>query len=220
MGIDFQFFAYAGAVLPEEALASAIVEHVGIVRLYRHATAALPGRPDFHCVALYEGPGDRKRRLNIPLSTLEAVPHDAPLSALVQAAWKVARQAIREMPAPIESSQEGALSRVAVLARELSRVVGKVYWVSQGDHSCVGGYALFENGRLADPGSEEDIYIDGDGYIDVPQKKWLAATGTDVVPNDAFLQAFPEAPEPPLRLATDLAKTIAFDPAEYEVSLE
>ena len=220
MGIDFQFFAYAGAVLPEESLASAIVDHVGIVTLYRHATAAFPGRPDLHCVALYEGPDDRKRTLNIPLATLEAVPHDAPLSALVQAAWKVGRQALREMPAPIESSQEGTLSRVAVLARELSRAVGKVYWVSQGDHSCVGGYALFENGRLVDPGSEEDITIDGDGYIDVPQKKWLAATGTDVAPNDVFLQAFPDAREPKLRLATDLAKTLPFDPAEFAVSLE
>jgi hypothetical protein len=220
MGIDFQFFAYAGAVIPEATLASAIVEHVGIVTLYRHATAALPGSPDFHCVALYEGPGDRTHTLNIPLPTYEAVPHDAPLSALVQAAWKVARQAIREMPAPTKSSQQGPLSRVAVLARELSRVVSKVYWVSQGDHSCVGGYALFENGKLADPSSEEDIYIDGDGYIDVPVKKWLAATSTGIAPNDAFFQAFPDASQPPLRLATDLAKTIAFDPAEFEVSLE
>jgi hypothetical protein len=221
MGIDFQFIAYAGVALPEETLASAIVEHVGIVTLYRYAKVALPGKEDLHCIALYEGPDDRSNTLDFSLPTPESLPEGAPLSAIVQAAWTMARQAARERPAPTVSSQgETELSRLAVLARELSRVVGKVHWVSQGDHACVGGYALFENGRLVDPASEEEVYVDGERYVDVPVKKWLSGTGTGIVPSDVFFQAFPEIGEPPLRVATEPAKRIAFDPIEFEVSLE
>jgi hypothetical protein len=223
MGIDFQFIGYAGAPLADESLAQAIVQHVRTVTLFRHAKASLPGREDFHCIALYEGPDDSTVALKVSLPTPEELPKDAPLSAIVQAAWKVARQAIKEMPAAPashEETEDAELSRVAILARELSRVVGQAFWVSQGDHSCVGGYALFENGRLVDPASEKDIYVDGDRYLDVPEKKWLAATGTRVIPNDVFFTAFPDTDGPPLRLATDLSKSMTFDPVEFEVSLE
>jgi hypothetical protein len=222
MGIDFQFIGYAGVPLAEESLAQAIREHVRSVTLYRHAEAPLPGRPDFHCIALYEGPDDRTRALEVSLPNPEQF-KDAPLSAIVQAAWKATRQAVKDMPAAPashEETEDTGLSRVAILARELSRGVGKVFWVSQGDHSCVGGYALFENGTLVDPISEKEIYVDGDRYLDVPKEKWLAATGTGVIPNEVFLTAFPDNDEPPLRLATDLSKSMTFDPVEFEVSLE
>lgn len=223
MGIDFQFIAYTGVPLTDESLAQAIIQHVRTVSLYRHARAPLPGREDFHCVALFDGLGDKPSALEVSLPTLEQLPKDAPLSAMVQAAWKAARQAIKDMPAPPpshEKTEDTELSRVAILGRELSRVVGKVYWVSQGDHSCVGGYASFENGKLVDPASENDIYVDGDRYLDVPEKKWLAATGTGVIPSALFFTAFPDSDEPPLRLATDLAKRVAFDPTKFEVSLD
>jgi hypothetical protein len=74
--------------------------------------------------------------------------------------------------------------------------------------------------RLVDPASEKDIYVDGDAYLEVPEKKWLAATGTGIVPNDVFFKAFPDTDEPPLRLASDLSKKVTFDPVEFEVSLE
>jgi hypothetical protein len=149
MGIDFQFIGYAGTPLADESLAQAIVQHVRTVPLYRHAQAPLPGRDDFHCVALYEGPDDTTEALEVSLPTPEALPADASLSARVQAAWKVARRAIKDMaatPPSDDEAEETELSRVAVLGRELSRIVGKVFWVSQRDHSCVGGYALFEDG--------------------------------------------------------------------------
>ncbi len=223
MGIDFQFIAYTGEPLTDESLAQAIVRHVRTVTLYRHARAPLLGRADFHCLALYEGPSDRTGSLHVSLRHSLAVDQGRPLSAIVQAAWKGARQTLEDMPAAPASHEETAdreLSRVAILARELSRVVGKVFWVSQGDHSCVGGYASFENGKLVDPASEKGIYVDGDRYVDVPKPKWLAGTGTGVTPNDVFSTSFPDTDEPPIRLATDLATSMTFDPAEFEVSLE
>ena len=87
MGIDFQFIGYAGVPLAEENLAQAIREHVRTVTLYRHAKAPLAGRKDFHCIALYEGPDDRTGALEVSLPNPEQF-KDAPLSAIVQAAWK------------------------------------------------------------------------------------------------------------------------------------
>lgn len=221
MGFDFQLIGYEGAPIAEERLARAVREEVGADTFYRHARAPL-GRADFHCIAVYEGLGGSTKGLSVSLPSHETLPVDAPLSAVVQAAWKVARQAFKELPTKHAEAREedSELSRVARLARTLSLAGAKVLWVSQGDHACVGGFALFERGELVSPASATEIFVDGAGYVDVPRAKWLAASGAGLAPLDAYVAAFPDNGAPPLRSATDPSEEIPFDPAAFEVSLE
>ena len=109
---------------------------------------------------------------------------------------------------------------VLSLALELSRVVPKAYWVCQGDHSCVGGYARFEHGAMVEQAGDGDVFVDGDDYVDVPERKWRAATGAPITPEEFFFHTFPDGSHPPVRMAAEPSKQIAFDPARFEVSLD
>ncbi len=77
------------------------------VVLFRHARAPLAGRPDLHFVTLYEGPDERTGMLSIAPRSLTQAPDDAPLPAVIQAAWKDlgGRRATRRRRPPLASGR-------------------------------------------------------------------------------------------------------------------
>lgn len=230
MGIDFQFIAYQGKALTDAQVAKLIRDHAPSVSLFRHATTPIDEVSDLRCIAIYEGPSDRTHTLSIAdVEPRMGLPDDAPLSAVVQAAWK---KTLAELRAPKPSNRgdqdedDDAVDADAdedlglALARELSRSIGSSFWICQGDHSCVGGYAHFKSGELVDKGGDKDVWVDGDGYIDIPAKKWSKTLKVQLQPEEIFFRAFPDTNDPPLCLSSDPTRHVDFDPAEHEVSLE
>ena len=106
------------------------------------------------------------------------------------------------------------------LARALSRVAERAISICRGDHALVGGFATFERGERSEGASAESLYIEGDGYEEVPASKWRLATGAELGPSSFFARSFPDGDDPPLRLLSDLVRRVAFDPTRFEVSLD
>lgn len=209
MGFDFQFIAYLGAPQTDAQLDALIRERVRGVQLFRHARAPLAQRKDLHFIALYSAVNDPppppKRSSDGPSET-------SSLSQLVQAAWK--ETLASELHA--DSQREVGLN----LARQLSRQVDGTFWVAQGDHACVGGFAQFKRGKVVAQAGEDGVWVEGEDYLRVPERLWTGTLGAPLTPEATFLRAFGDSPEPPLRKPGQADVRIAFDPARFEVSLD
>ena len=212
MGVDFQFIAYGGRAQTDAQLADLIRAQVPSVPMFRHAPAPLERHKDLHCVALYND------ATNAPLPDADdaTVPPDAPLSSLVQAAWKATLTALRGDRSSPGNTREVALT----VARALSRVVGVTYWLCQGDHSGVGGYAQFQDGKLVAQAGEDDVWLEGEEYVSVPVAMWSKALGAPLEPETVFFAAFPEEDGPPMCVVAQRGANIPFDPARHEVSFD
>jgi hypothetical protein len=225
MGFDFQLIAYRGDRLEDEHVATILLENAASVGLFRHGPARGIRLDDLYCVALYEGPSERTHTIELAPVT-PAIDRNASLASVLQAAWRQSVAAIKALPPkdarpsaetpPNEADDGDGLA----LARALSQLTGTAYWLCQGDHSCVGGYARFDRGALVDPVRHEDIFVDGDGYIDIPASRWSDALRTKANPEALFFATFPDEDGPPLRSTSNPRRKIRFDPEQHEVSLE
>jgi hypothetical protein len=218
MGIDLQFFAYDGTPLSDEELAQVLREGVSPDLLFRHASSF---GDRLHLVALYEGPESPQRvwrehvaeRARAHQPPPEEMPTGS-LGSVVQAAWKATRKALDESPPmPKESAESHALAA----ARALSRTGRRTIWLSQADHSGVGGYAAFADGNVVDQANDDGVYVDGSDYLGVPARKWAEATGSALTPEEAFARAFPDEGDPPVRRASAPGEAMTFDPIRFEV---
>jgi hypothetical protein len=221
MGIDFQFVAYRGPKLSDDEVARIICRAAPSARLFRHATDAIAAVRDLHCVALYEEPGVYEA-LPLPDGGLAAVPDDAPLAEAVQAAWKRVRAGMAALPHSEEEEDDDDAEEGAGLAvaRALSRSSEASFWLIRGDHSGVGGFAHFRAGEQVEPADREQAFVEGEQYVSLPTERWSRALGVRLDPLAAFLGAFPDFGDPPLRRAEDPARPLQFVAGEHEVLLE
>jgi len=244
MGRDYEFVAYRGEPLADDVLVRMLraIEHG---ELYRHSLGSAawartkrPTLQDLHCIGVFEEvsaigsrgagapaiyvSGDAITKLR------EDAARDSSLASLVQAAWKVMRAEILER-APASGSGTSSTgtcrtesddqSPMFELARAVSRKTREAFWLLQGDHSCVGGYAHFKRGRLVDPRSPDEAFVDGD-YVSVPERKWSAALGTPVKLDDLLVRYFPDRRHPPLRPIEDPSIAIAFDGTRFDFAMD
>jgi hypothetical protein len=225
VGFDCAVVAYRGSPVRDETLIRLIRERIPDIKVFRHAQNFLDAAPNLHCIALYDQPSGGDAALVFSEEELErtrnSVPADAPLSAIVQAAWKLARAKALETPVRDSTPAETERDRYVELARELSRLTRTACWAVSADHSCMGAFARYDEGQLVEQATDEGVYVDGEGYIDVPKQKLAAALAFSPLEVDQlFFRAFPDEGGPPMVVLNNGVELVPFDHDEFELALE
>ena len=204
---------------------------------------------NLHCIAMYEKVARPSSAVFYSESAFTAIQQQAgqperSLASIVQQAWTQMRSNIMRTPArdPTPDDDAGdeadsetratsrdhsgeagdeANNETLELARALGRKAGEAFWLSRGDHGCVGGFAHFKRGKLVDQASGDDVYTKvDDDYVAIPDRKWSAALGVSVTLDDVMHRYFSNRKTPPLRDVTAPAKPIPFDARKYDIALD
>jgi uncharacterized small protein (TIGR04563 family) len=198
MGRDYEFVAYLGPALSDEQVDRLVSDAVPRCEHFRHSlgpsawaddpSAALA---DLHCIAIYEPVLGRPGRA-FPEDKLEtmrelAARPDRSLSEVVQGAWTLMRDELARSNTGAVVSDDA--NPMLELARRLSAGDREAFWLSRGDHSCVGGYARFRDGTLIEPSSIADVYTATD-YVGGPERQWSTALAASVTLDDIVARYF------------------------------
>jgi len=208
MGSDYQLVVYLGAALADVELAKVAREAEPKIEFLRHLPSLISA--EAHVIALYE-----RSQPSEPLETADG-DQEATLSQRFKAAWTANFATIKKSFDQAASNDE---PRGVALTQALSGLRGKAIWLCQGDHSLVGGYARFEGGKLVDQAAPNDMFVSGDGYVEIPTNKLAADLAQPVVLGALYFEASTPEPLPPLIDPHDPERHIPFDRTAFEDSM-